>query len=192
MKTVSLSGSRRESVGKKDAKALRNAGLVPCVLYGGKEQIHFSVPKTEFKPLIYTPGVAFVDITIDGKNFKAVLQEVQYHPVSDNIYHVDFKELVDGNKIVMAIPVKTTGLSKGVTLGGKLVAKLRKMSVRALPQHMPEEITLDVSNLDMAQSIKVKDINIENLELLDASNSVVITVRATRASAAAAGGKQGK
>jgi large subunit ribosomal protein L25 len=190
MKKVSLSGSRRENVGKKDAKALRNSGNVPCVLYGGKEQIHFSVPTVEFKPLVYTPGVAFVDITIDGNTYAAILQDIQYHPVSDNIYHVDFKELVDDKKIVMSIPVKTTGLAKGVSLGGKMIVKLRKISVKAFPKDMPEDVLLDVTPLDMGQSIKIKDLNYENLELLDSPNSVVVTIRATRAVAAATrGGK---
>lgn len=185
MKTVSMSGSLRENVGKKDAKALRRAKRVPCVIYGGKEQLHFSVEEAAFKPLVYSPEIAFVELTIGDKVIKAILQDIQFHPVTDTIYHADFIELVDGKAIVMGVPVKTEGLPKGVTLGGKLMIKLKKLKVKALPEFMPENITVDVADLLIGQSVKVKDVNIDNIELLDTPNAVVATVRVTRAAASA-------
>lgn len=186
MKTVSMSGSRRENVGKKDAKALRNAGKIPCVIYGGGEQIHFSVPESDFRPLVYTPDIAFVELTIGDKVYKAILQDIQYHPVTDNIYHADFIELVEGKPIVMAVPVRNEGLAPGVTQGGKLMTKLRRLKIKALPEFMPEIVTVDVSNLSIGQSVKVKELALENVELLDTPNAVVSTVKMTRAAAAAA------
>jgi large subunit ribosomal protein L25 len=192
MKTVSLSGSLRENVGKKDAKALRNADRVPCVLYGGKEQIHFSVPTDQFRHLVYSPDIAYVDLTIDGKEYKAMLQDMQFHVVSDNIYHADFKELSDEKKITMNVPLKTKGLAPGVAQGGKLVVKMRKLKSVALPNDMPGEITIDISNLGIGQSIKVRDIQIEGVTLLDMPNSIVATISVTRAAAAAARTTGGK
>jgi len=187
MKTVSMSGSLRENVGKKDAKALRNADKVPCVIYGGEKQLHFAVPNSDFRHLVYSPDIAFVDLDIEGTKYKAILQDVQFHPVSDNILHADFKELVDGKKIVMAVPVKTNGLPVGVTEGGKLMVKLRKLKVKALPEFMPETITIDVAHLKIGNSVKVKEINVNNTELLDTPNAVAVAVNMTRAAVAAAG-----
>ncbi len=192
MKTVSMSGSLRENVGKKDAKALRRAKRVPCVIYGGKEQLHFSVEEAEFKPLVYSPEIAFVELTIGDKVIKAILQDIQFHPVTDSIYHADFIELVEGKPIIMGVPVKTSGLPKGVTLGGKLMIKLKRLKVKSLPEFMPENITIDVTELLIGQSVKVKEINIDNIELLDNANSVVATVRVTRAAASAGSLEEGE
>ena len=182
-----MSGSLRENVGKKDAKALRNAEKVPCVIYGGEKQLHFAVPYSDFRHLVYSPDIAFVDLDIEGTKFKAILQDIQFHPVSDNILHADFKELVDGKKIIMAVPVKTNGLPIGVTEGGKLMVKLRKLKVKALPEFMPETITIDVAHLKIGNSVKVKEINVDNVELLDTPNAVAVAVNMTRAAVAAAG-----
>ncbi len=182
-----MSGSLRENVGKKDAKALRRAKRVPCVLYGGKEQIHFSVEEASFKHLVYSPEIAFVELTIGDKVYKAILQDIQFHPVTDSIYHADFIELVEGKPIVMGVPVKTSGLPKGVTLGGKLMIKIKKLKVKALPEFMPETITIDVTELLIGQSVKVKEVATDNIELLDTPNAVVATVRVTRAAASASG-----
>jgi len=186
MKTVSMSGSLRENVGKKDAKALRNAEKVPCVIYGGEKQLHFAVPYGDFRHLVYSPDIAFIDLDIEGTKYKAILQDIQFHPVSDNILHADFKELVDGKKIVMAVPVKTNGLPVGVTEGGKLMVKLRKLKVRSLPEFMPETITVEVEHLKIGNSVKVKDISVDNAELLDTPNAVAVAVNMTRAAVAAA------
>jgi large subunit ribosomal protein L25 len=188
MKTVSMSGSLRENVGKKDAKALRNAEKVPCVIYGGEKQIHFAVPSSDFRHLVYSPDIAFVDLDIDGTKYKAILQDIQFHPVTDNILHADFLELIEGKKITMAVPVKTNGLPIGVTEGGKLMIKIRKLKVKALPEFIPETVTVDVAHLKIGNSIKVKDIIIENADLLDTPNAVAVSVGMTRAAVAAAGG----
>ncbi|MBL7883268.1 MAG: 50S ribosomal protein L25, partial [Bacteroidia bacterium] len=132
MKSVSISGSPRANVGKKDAKALRNSKSVPCVLYGGTEQIHFSVLAADFKNLIYTPHVHIVDLDVAGKKFKAIMQEAQFHKVNDSLLHVDFLEIVAGKPVTMNIPVKTTGVSPGVRAGGKLVKKLKTLKVKGL------------------------------------------------------------
>jgi len=185
MKTVSMSGSLRENVGKKDAKKMRNAGLIPSVIYGGKEQHHVAISVKDFKDLIFSPEIAFVKITVDGKEINAILQDIQYHPVSDNIMHADFLELVDGKEIVMGIPVKTTGTAPGILEGGKLQTKLRKLKLKALPADMPEFITLDISGLSIGNSIKVKEVEVEKASLLDAPNAVVVAVKVTRAAVSA-------
>jgi len=189
MKTVSMSGSLRENVGKKDAKALRNAGKIPCVIYGGEKQLHFAVPASDFKHLVYSPDIAFVELDIDGNKYKAILQDIQYHAVSDNILHADFKELIEGKKIIMAVPIKTTGLPVGVTEGGRLIIKIRKLKLKALPEFLPESISLEVGELKIGNSIKVKEINIDNVELMDAPNAVAVAVGLTRAAVAAADGE---
>ncbi len=185
MKTVSMSGSIRENVGKKDAKALRKAEKVPCVIYGGEKQLHFAVPSSDFRHLVYSPDIAFVDLDIDGTKYKAILQDIQFHPVTDNILHADFKELVDGKNVTMAVPVKTTGLPVGVAQGGKLMVKLRKLKVKALPEFMPETITIEVAHLNIGNTVKVKEINVDNIQILDTPNAVVVAVNMTRAAVAA-------
>jgi large subunit ribosomal protein L25 len=181
MKSVSISGSPRANVGKKDANALRNAKQVPCVLYGGKEQIHFSVLAADFKDLIYTPEVNTVDLDIAGKKFKAILQEAQYHKVNDSLLHVDFLEVIAGKPVVMNIPVKTTGTSPGVRAGGKLVKKLKTLKVKGLVDKMPDFISLSIDSLEIGQSIRVGDIKLDGLELLNPENVTVLSVQVTRA-----------
>ncbi len=181
MKTVSLSGSLRENVGKKDAKKHRKVGHVPCVIYGGKEQIHFHTDERSFNKLIFTPEIAFVNIQLDGKEYKAILQDVQYHPVSDRVIHADFLELVEGKEIKMGVPVIIEGVSSGILKGGRLIKKLRRISLKALAENIPENITVDISPLEIGDSIKVKDLNIDNVEFLDSQNSIVVGVRVTRA-----------
>src|SRR5690606_12654412 len=140
MKSIAISGSPRENVGKRDAKELRYAGKVPAVLYGGGEQYHFAVSAADLKPLIYTPEVNFVDLEISGKKYQAIVQEAQYHPLTDQIIHVDFLALSDDKAVSMNIPIALTGTSPGVKMGGKLVQKLRKLRVKALPKDMPQVI----------------------------------------------------
>jgi len=186
MKTISMSGSLRENVGKKDAKKLRKQGKVPCVLYGGEKQIHFSVESSQFRDLVFTPEIAFVDLDIDGTKYRAILQDINYHPVTGNIMHADFLELHDEKPIVMGVPVKTTGNSAGVIKGGVLMIKLRRLKVKALPANMPENIVLDITNLEIGDSIKVGQIETKNYTLLDSPNAVAVAVMVTRAAAAAA------
>jgi large subunit ribosomal protein L25 len=186
MKSVSISGSPRANVGKKDAKALRSGKLVPCVLYGGKEQVHFSVIETEFKQLIYTPDVHTVDLTVDGKKYNAILQEAQFHKISDSLLHVDFLELIPNKPVVINIPVRTKGVSPGVRNGGKLVQKLKTVKAKGLIEKMPDQITLDIDKLEIGDGIRVSDVNIDGLTILNAPNVTLVGVLITRAVAAEA------
>jgi len=184
MKSVSISGSPRANVGKKDATALRNAKQVPCVLYGGKEQVHFSADEAEFRHLIYTPNVHTVELNIGDKKYNAILQEAQFHRVSDSLLHADFLEIVAGKPVVMNIPVKTTGTSPGVRAGGKLTKKLKTLKVKGSVEKMPDVIELSIEKLEIGQGIRVSDINIDGLTLLNAPNVTVVSVETTRAAVA--------
>ncbi|HLO91847.1 MAG TPA: 50S ribosomal protein L25/general stress protein Ctc [Lentimicrobium sp.] len=180
MKTVSLSGSLRENVGKKDAKAQRVAGKVPCVIYGGKEQIHFTTDVVNFKPILYSPSSYLVNIDVDGKEYLTILQDVQSHPVTDSLLHVDFLELDKEKPVVIAVPIRITGTSPGVLRGGKLIKKFRKLKIKALIQHLPDEIEVSISDIDLNQSVKVGDLKLDNVEFLDIKNAVIVTVQSTR------------
>lgn len=181
MKVVSLSGSLRENVGKKDAKKVRNQGLVPCVIYGGKEQIHFSTDAKNFQKIVFTPEVCFVKIDIDGKQFDAILQDIQYHPVTDIVYHADFMEINNDKPIVMNIPIKISGTAPGVLKGGKMVQKFRKLKIKALPEKMPETINISINELEIGQAVKVADVASENYQILDNKNNTIVTINVTRA-----------
>lgn len=180
MKEVSLSGSPREGVGKKDAKAVRNEGNVPCVVYGGDEQIHFSVKHTEMEKLVYTPNVYIINLDIDGKSVKSIIQEVQHHPVTDRIQHVDFIQLFEDKKVKVNIPVKLSGRSIGVMNGGKLQQIFRKLKVYAVPGDLPEAIEVDITELRIGQSVRVSDLIEEGFNILNAPNAVVVGVRTAR------------
>lgn len=180
MNTVSLSGSLRENVGKKDAKAQRKLGKVPCVIYGGSEQKHFTLEQMEFKHLIFTPEVSIVKLTLGEKTYECILQDVQYHPVTDEILHADFLELHAKKPVTVALPVELKGTAPGVVKGGKLRLKLRKLRVNGLINLMPEHIVLDISKLDIGRSIKVRDITLSDLNILDPGNQVVVAVVAAR------------
>jgi large subunit ribosomal protein L25 len=184
MKAVSISGSLRANVGKKDAVALRNADQVPCVLYGGKEQIHFAVPAPEFKNLIYTPEVQTVDLSISGKKYSAILQEAQYHALTDKLIHVDFLEIIAGKPVTMNIPVKTTGTSPGVRAGGKLLKKLKTLRVKGPVDKMPDTINIAIDSLEIGQGVRVADIKLDGLTLLNSENVTVVSVQVTRAAVA--------
>ncbi|MDL2314823.1 50S ribosomal protein L25/general stress protein Ctc [Bacteroidales bacterium OttesenSCG-928-C19] len=182
MKTVSMSGSLRENVGKKDAKALRAEEKVPCVIYGTGEQIQFSVEQKAFKPLLFTPEVHFVELDIAGTKKKAILQDIQYHPVTDEVIHADFMELQDNKAITMRIPVKTKGNSPGVLRGGKLEYKLKRVKVKALPGNMPENITVDISPLDITHGVMVEQIPTGDYEILEGKTNYVVYIKPTRSS----------
>lgn len=180
MKTVKLSGSPRANVGKVDAKAIREKGHVPCVIYGGKEQVHFHADIRAFKPVIFTPNAHIVEIDLDGKVYKTVLQEAQYHRINDQLIHADFLEIVDGKAVTANIPVRLNGQSEGVKKGGKLVLKLRKLKARGIADKLPDFIDLNIDKLDIGGSIAVGDINIEDVTLLNAKNVSVVSVQTTR------------
>jgi len=180
MKSVSMSGSLRANVGKKDAKQIRNNGQVPCVLYGGEKQVTFSVDERAFTPLVFTPEVHTVDLDLDGQKFQAILQELQTHPVTDKIIHADFVQLIPGKSVTMNLPIKTVGNSAGVKAGGKLIKKLRKVSVRGPIEKMAENITVDIENLGIGQAVLVRDLSQEGLTFLTPGNSTIVTVQVTR------------
>jgi len=184
MKSVTLSGSLRANVGKVNAKAIREKGNVPCVIYGGKEQIHFEADIRAFKPVIFTPNAHIVEINLDGKVYKTVLQEAQYHKINDKLIHADFLEIVEGKPVTANVPVVLTGQSEGVKKGGKLVLKLRKLKVRGLADALPDTIDVSIDKLDIGDSISVGDINLEGVTLLNAKNVSVVSVQTTRAVAA--------
>jgi len=178
-----MSGSLRENVGKKDAKAQRKAGNVVCVLYGGSEQLSFTVPEKKFEKIIFTPEVYVVDLEIGGNKYAAVLKEVQYHPVSDNILHADFLQILDDKPFSVSIPINITGTSPGIIAGGKLVQKLRKVSLKGLINDIPDKLEVNVDKLKIGMSIRVKDININNVTLLDNPSSVIVSVKTARGAA---------
>ncbi len=180
MKSISISGTVRENEGKTYIKQLRKEEKVPCVLYGGKENVLFAVDSRSFKNLIYTPEVCTVKLDVNGKEYNAVLQEAQFHPVTENILHADFLELSADKPVKIAIPVKTIGNPVGVLLGGRLIVSKRKILVKALIQDLPDFVEVDISNLGIGDSIKVCDINITNVEILEREREEVIGVKVTR------------
>lgn len=187
MKSIKVLGSSRTEVGKKATNALRKAGLVPCNLYGvEKEAKAFSVPVEGLRKLVYTPDIHIVDLEIDGKEVKAVMKDIQFHPVKDTILHVDFYQVTEDKPIIMAVPVKLEGLAEGVRAGGKLVQVQRRLKVKAIYSAIPEILTVDVTSLGLGKSIKVGDLSYEGLELVTVKESLVASVKTTRASAAAA------
>ena len=193
MKQISITGTARTELGKKAAKAIRNSGNVPCVLYGEKkdangqpEAIHFSVSEKEINKLIYTPHIYLVDINIDGEDHKGILKEVQFHPVKDNVLHVDFLEVHAEKPIVMGVPIAPQGLAEGVRAGGRLITMVRKLNVKALYSAIPEKLNIDVTALQLGKSIKVGDLHFENLELVTPKEVIVCTVKMTRAAMGAA------
>ncbi len=184
MKAVQLSGSPRASVGKVDAKAVREKGFVPCVIYGGKEQIHFQADERAFKPIIFTPNAHIVEVNLDGKVYRTVLQEAQYHKITDRLIHADFLEIVDGKPVTANIPVVIVGQSEGVKKGGKLVLKVRKLKARGLADKLPDTIEIDITKLDIGGSRAVGDIQVEGATLLNAKNVSFVSIATTRAVAA--------
>lgn len=180
MKTVSLSGSPRANVGKVDAKAVRAKGHVPCVIYGAGEQIHFSADIRHFKNIIFTPETNLVNVEIEGKNYRTVLQEAQYHKINDKLIHADFLLVSDDKPVTVQLPVKTVGTSEGVKAGGKLTVKLRKVKVRGLIAKLPESIELNIEKLAIGKSISAGDINIDGITLLHPKNISIVSVDTTR------------
>ena len=180
MKTVSLSGALRAHVGKKDAKKQRREGLIPSVLYGGKEQVHFTLKTRDFEHLIFTPEVYLINLNIDGKEYQAILQDVQYHPVTDKVLHADFLEIIPGKPITVRLPIHFTGNVPGVIAGGRLVKKLRKILVKGLVEDMPDFIEIDMSHLNIGDNITVKQLDVDKLTFLENPNSVIVGVKTAR------------
>jgi large subunit ribosomal protein L25 len=180
MKSVAISGSLRTNVGKKDAKGLRTTGMVPCVLYGGTEQVKFAVEERAFKTLVYTPDVHIVELDLNGKKHNAIMKELQLHPVTDKILHVDFLEVVSGKPVTIELPVRFDGTAPGVRNGGKLLRKMRKIAVRGPVEKLPDALTIDVSKMEIGDTVRVGDVKIDGLTLLDKPNITIVAVRVTR------------
>ena len=180
MKSITIQGTKRESVGKKSTKALRDAELVPCVVYGGAETLNFSAEERSFKGLVYTPEAHTVSIEVDGKTIPAVLQDIQFHPLTDKILHADFYQLSDDKPVVMEVPVRLTGRSKGVVAGGSMRQSFRKLKVKALPGNLPDEIVVDVTPLKIGSKLYVGDIKVEGFSFMHPDNAVVVAVKMSR------------
>ena len=184
MKSITINGSKRESVGKKASKDLRNAGKVPCVIYGGDKPVHFSADEISFSKLVYTADAHTVVVAFeDGNKIDAVLQDIQFHPVTDKILHIDFFQLLEGKEINMIIPVRIEGTAPGVRdSGGLLSRNKRKLTVRALPKNLPDFLLADVSKLNLNDSITVADLSDETFKILHPDSQVVCQVKMSRAS----------
>lgn len=180
MKSITIQGTKRESVGKKSTKALRDAELVPCVVYGGTETLNFSAEERSFKGLVYTPEAHTVSIEVDGQTIPAVLQDIQFHPLTDKILHADFFQLADDKPVVMEVPVRLTGRSKGVVAGGALRQSFRKLKLKALPANLPDEIVVDVTPLKIGSKLNVGDIETKNFTFMHPDNAVVVAVKMSR------------
>ena len=181
MKSITINGSKRESVGKKSTKALRNAGQVPCVLYGGEQPLHFSAEELSFKHLVYTPDVHTVEIKLEGgETVNAVLQDIQFHPVTDAILHIDFYQIFEDKEISMEIPVHTTGVARGVKNGGVLRFNLRRMRVKGLPGNLPDFIEADITSLKIGNKLYVTALKSDDYKIMHPDNTVVCQVRTSR------------
>lgn len=181
MKSITISGSLRENVGKRDAKELRYEGKVPAVLYGGATQTHFAVSVTDLKPVVYTPVVHFIDIEVAGKKAQAIIKDIQFHPLTDEIIHVDFMELDAKKPVTIEIPVRLTGTSPGVKTGGKLVQKLRKLRIKALPKDHIDNIDVSIATLEVGKSVRVSDLKLEKLIITNSMEDTIVSVTTSRA-----------
>ncbi len=193
MKSIEIKGSVRTDLGKKGTRELRKNNGVPCVLYGVEKDAnglpvatHFSVTVDGLRNLVYTPNIYVVNLDIDGKAVKAILKDIQFHPVKDTILHVDFLQIEDTKPIVMEVPVQMEGLAEGVRAGGKLALQIRKLKVKALYTAIPERLVIDVTSLGLGKTIKVGELNYEGLQLMNAKEAVVCAVKLTRAARGAA------
>ncbi|WP_300793194.1 50S ribosomal protein L25/general stress protein Ctc [uncultured Bacteroides sp.] len=199
MKSIEIKGSLRTETGKKATRELRKSNSVPCVLYGiNKDEkgnqvaTHFTVTNDGLRNLVYTPHIYVVDLNIDGKIVTAIMKDIQFHPVTDKILHVDFLQIDESNPIVMEVPVKLEGLAEGVKAGGKLALQVRKLKVKALYNLIPERLIVDVTNLGLGKTIKVGELNYEGLQILNAKEAVVCAVKLTRAARGAQAAASGK
>jgi large subunit ribosomal protein L25 len=180
MKTLEISGTIRKELGKKSSKELRKSLNVPCVIYGGKENVHFYTHELNFKDLVYTPDAHLVKLNLEGKEFHAVLKDIQFHPVTDKIIHVDFTEVSPEKPVTIAIPIKVSGDSVGVKAGGKLRIRRRSLLVKGLSANIPEYLPVDITEIQIHQAIKVGDLSYDNIELLDPKKSMVLQVATSR------------
>jgi large subunit ribosomal protein L25 len=181
MKSIAISGSPRENVGKRDAKELRYQGMIPAVLYGGATQTHFAVSAADLKPVVYTPDVQFVDLEIAGTTSQAIIKDMQFHPLTDEILHVDFLLLDEKKPVTIEIPIRLTGTSPGVKMGGKLVQKLRKLAIKALPADHLDTIEVSIEGLEVGKSVRVRDISFPNLTITNTPEDTILSITTSRA-----------
>ncbi|HKJ41374.1 MAG TPA: 50S ribosomal protein L25/general stress protein Ctc [Sunxiuqinia sp.] len=187
MKSIEIKGFKREGLGKKDSKKLRSEGKVPCVIYGDNEPIHFYAQEGDFKDVIYTPKVYLIDLDIDGTTYKAIMQDVQFHPVEEQILHVDFLQITQDKPVKIEVPIQVEGYAKGMRSGGKLKTNLRRLKVRALAKDLPDSIKIDITDLALGDSFKVGQLALDNIEFLNSNSVPVVSVVVTRAARAAMG-----
>lgn len=180
MKAIEISAKLREKVGKKESNKLRKSDMIPCVLYGTEKNIHFSAEASQFRHLIYTSCVVYAKLSIDGQEHKAIVQDIQFHPVSDKVIHVDFLNIYDDKPITVSVPVRVEGFAKGVQDGGKLYQDVRRLKVKGLLKDFIEEIVIDVTPLTIGKAIRVADLNLKNLEVMELPNKNVASVKVTR------------
>jgi large subunit ribosomal protein L25 len=180
MKTIAISAKKRTDVGKKSTRELRKNEQVPCVMYGGEEVVHFHAHENDFRHVIFTPDVFIIEFDIDGEKRKAIMQEVQFHPVTDSLLHMDFVEVFDDRPFIINLPIKLTGSSIGVKNGGKTRQRRRVLKVKGLSKNMPDFLEIDITNVDVGDVIKIGDLSYENLEILDPSRSMIFSVVSSR------------
>jgi large subunit ribosomal protein L25 len=192
MKTLELKGSLRTETGKKFAKRMRRNAEVPAIIYGGKQNIMISLIESELRELIFTPNVYIINLNVEGKNHKAILKEIQFHPVSDKVLHIDFIEISETKKITISIPVELTGVAEGVKTGGKLALITRNIKVTALPKHLPDTLKVDITDLVLGKSRLISDIEFPNISILDPKSTVIASVKMTRAARGAQAAAEGE
>lgn len=180
MKTFQISVQKREKLGKSETRRLRNQDMVPCVMYGGEENLHFYAHENYFKKIVFSPDVFIVILDIDGKTKKGIIQEIQFHPVTDKIIHIDFIEVFDDKPVVATIPISLVGTSKGILAGGKLRQRRRYLKVKGLLENLPEKLSVDITNIEIGDVVKIGDLNYDNLEILDPHRSMVVSVVSSR------------
>lgn len=191
METIAFTGQPRETLGKKSTRAIRAQGNIPCVAYGGEDAVHFTVTPNDVKDLIYTPDFKLAEVTVDGNSFKAFVKDIQFHPVTDDIEHIDFLRLTEGRPVKVDVPIRFKGISPGVKNGGKLLQRLRRVRIKTKPEHLINEMLVDISKLKINQSIRIRDIDqkLETIEILNSPGvpvASVVTPRALRSATAAA------
>jgi len=181
MKTVQIEGQKRTDMGKKAARAIRAAGQVPCVIYGGEEEVHFSAPVLSFRSIVYTPEFLIAEITVEGKMHHCILKDLQFDVVTDRLNHIDFLELVEDKKVIAQLPLKFTGQPAGVKAGGRLMLKMKNVTVRTYPKYLVENIEVDITNLELNGNVRVEDIKVENMQIMNSLRQPIASVVMTRA-----------
>jgi large subunit ribosomal protein L25 len=182
MKTIEIKAFPRDQFGKKSSNALRAEGNVPCVMYGGKENKHFYAHENAFRKLVYTPDVFLVDVVVDGTTYNAVMKDLQFHPVTDKLQHIDFIQVDETKPVIVDLPIRITGESAGVKAGGKLNLKRRTLKVKGMVNDIPEHLTVDITNLEIGQSIKIGEISYDKLEIIDNKRAMIVGVAVSRVS----------